>query len=244
MRRYRALVEYDGTAYYGFQRQRSEYPTVQGALEAALTRLNKAPVSIIGSGRTDSGVHATGQVISFDLDWSHGPDTLQRALNVNLPKDIVVYQVVACAADFHPRFDAKRRAYVYHIYQAPLRSPLRRTRSWHVVRPLAMDQMNAAAACLPGVQDFATFGRPPQGTNTVREIFRAEWKRDGDYLFFHVEANAFLYRMVRSLVGCLKLVGEGRWTVKDFENAKNACDRRAVAVLAPAHGLYLEAVTY
>jgi tRNA pseudouridine38-40 synthase len=242
--KYRALIEYDGTAYYGFQRQREEYVTIQGELEKVLGHLARQPVTVIGSGRTDSGVHATGQVVSFTINWQHGTKALQRALNANLPADIAVLQLETAAAEFHPRFDARRRAYVYHIYNAPVRSPVRRLYSWHVSRPLDLMVMNEAAACLVGTHDFATFGQPPQGDNSVRHVFRAEWQQEGQMLLFHIEATAFLYRMVRSLVGSLKLVGDGSWQVADFVAAFSSGDRRRSGTVAPAAGLYLVSVWY
>jgi tRNA pseudouridine38-40 synthase len=244
VQKYRALVEYDGTAYYGFQRQREEFVTIQGELERVLGDLARQPVTVIGSGRTDSGVHATGQVISFTISWKHGVNALRRALNANLPEDIVILQLETAASDFHPRFDARRRAYLYQIYNSPVRRPLKRRHCWHVTRPLSLPVMNEAAAFLLGRHDFATFGQPPQGDNSVREVFRAEWQQDGEMFYFHIEANAFLYRMVRSLVGSLKLVGDGSWTVDDFSAALAACDRRRSATVAPAQGLYLVSVWY
>ena len=180
MRRYRALIEYDGTAYYGFQRQPHAYQTIQGELERVLKDISRTLITVIGAGRTDSGVHATGQVISFDLVWPHGSDALQRAINVNLPKDIAILQLAECPDDFHPRYDAKRRAYDYHIYTATIRSPLRRFRSWHLPWLLDVDSMNAAATLLIGEHDFATFGTPPQGINSVREVFTANWQKKED----------------------------------------------------------------
>ena len=242
--RYRALIEYDGTAYYGFQRQREAFPTIQGELERVLGNLTAEPVSVTGAGRTDSGVHATGQVISFALEWRHSPVALQRALNANLPDDIVILQLQETSATFHPRYDARRRGYCYHIYNAPWRSPLRRLRSWHVSRTLDLEKMNRAASKLVGEHDFATFGRPPQGSNTVREVFGARWERQGALLLFSIEANAFLYRMVRSLVGSLVAVGDGSWTIDDFNFALRACDRSRSAAAAPPQGLYLVSVVY
>ena len=242
--KYRALVEYDGTDYCGFQRQRDEYPTIQGELEKVLHHLTRQSVTVIGSGRTDSGVHATGQVVSFTISWQHGVAALQRALNANLPVDIAVLQLEIAEPTFHPRFDARRRAYVYHIYNAPVRRPLNRRMSWHVSRPLDLAAMNEAAASLIGSHDFATFGQPPQGNNSVRHVFRAEWQQAGAFLTFHIEANAFLYRMVRSLVGSLKLVGDGSWQVADFVAALNAADRRRSGTVAPAVGLFLVSVWY
>ncbi len=201
-------------------------------------------MSIIGAGRTDSGVHAAGQVISFDLVWRHGTEPLLRAANANLPEDIAFVELTEAPPEFHPRFDARRRAYQYHIYNQPTPDPLRRLYSWHITRQLNVEAMNAAAACLVGVHDFATFGQPPQGENSVREIFHAVWRRQGDLLTFDIEGNAFLYRMVRSMVGSLRAVGDGQWRVADFKAALAAKDRARAATTAPAHGLVLVSVRY
>ncbi|MBE2220339.1 MAG: tRNA pseudouridine(38-40) synthase TruA [Anaerolineae bacterium] len=244
MARFRALVEYDGTVYFGFQRQREDQPTIQSELERVIRQIVREPVTILGSGRTDSGVHATGQVISFDSEWRHTVADLQRALNANLPADIAILQLDTAEPTFHPRFDARRRAYEYHIYNAAVRSPLRRQRSWHVAKPLDWERMNQAATCLIGVHDFATFGQPPQGEVTIREVFEARWEKRKEYLVFSIVANAFLYQMVRSIVGSLKAVGDGRWTVEQFEAALAACDRSRSGQVAPAQGLTLVSVTY
>lgn len=244
MARFRALVEYDGTNYFGFQRQKAGQPTIQSELEQALSQIVHSPVIITGSGRTDSGVHAAGQVISFDSEWRHSAADLQRALNANLPADIAILQLEIAEPTFHPRFDARRRAYEYTIYNAAVYSPLRRQRSWYVAKPLDRERMNQAAACLPGVHDFATFGQPPQGEVTVRQVFAAHWEQREEFLVFFIEANAFLYRMVRSIVGSLKAVGEGSWTVEEFEAALAARDRSRSGKVAPAQGLILVSVTY
>lgn len=244
MPQYAALITYDGTAYAGFQRQRQGQPTIQSAVEQALYRIARKSIIITGAGRTDSGVHALGQVISFTIEWPHKTAALQRAINVNLPADIAVLQLKELSFPFHPRFDARRRAYEYRIFNMPTRSPHCRLNSWHVPQPLHGARMNEAAQLLLGVHDFATFGQPPQGKNTVRELFAAHWRYQDETLVFFVEANAFLYRMVRSLVGSLKLVGEGRWTVDDFGAALRARNRRKAAKTAPAHGLFLVSVTY
>lgn len=217
---------------------------MQGELEKAISVVAPHPVTITAAGRTDSGVHARGQVISFEMSWRHGKDALQRAINANLPADVVILTLEEATAHFHPRYDARRRAYEYHLYNAPLRSPLRRHRSWHVPRPLDLERMNEAAAHLVGVHDFATFGQPPQGEITVRHIFGAEWRRQEPLLIFSIEGNAFLYRMVRSIVGSLKMVGEGRWSVQDFVQAFRARDRSCAAATAPPEGLYLVSVAY
>jgi tRNA pseudouridine38-40 synthase len=241
--RYKALVEYDGTGYCGFQRQSHE-PTIQGQLETALEAIANQSVAVIGAGRTDSGVHATGQVVAFDVQWRHGHEALQRALNANLPDDIAVRDLAEAAEEFHPRFSARRRAYVYRIHNAEIRSPLHWRTAWHVPHSLALAEMNQAANVIVGLHDFATFGQPPQGHNTEREVFRAMWRKQDELLLFEIEANAFLFRMVRSLVGSMKAVGEGRWAVTDFVAALENKDRGAAGQTAPPHGLCLIGVTY
>ncbi len=244
MPRYRALIAYDGTNYFGFQRQLGEQPTIQGEVERALTTLTNHAVPVTGSGRTDRGVHATGQVISFQTAWNHGTETLCRALNANLPTDIAVLQLDEVHPEFHPRFDAHRRAYQYFIYNQPIRSPLHGRFHWHISKPLNIVTMNAAASHLIGRHDFATFGTPPQGESTVREVFHSHWWRHDSVLVYDIEATAFLYRMVRSIVGSLKLVGEGTWTVDEFVTAFRAQNRDLCGTVAPPQGLRLVSVTY
>ena len=248
MQRFRALIAYDGTHYFGFQRQRVGQVTIQSTLEDALSALADAPVTITGAGRTDSGVHALGQVISFDLAWRHGEEALRRALNVNLPADIVVKQVEITPPDFHPRGDARRRAYRYQIFNHPVRSPIHHRYSWHVSQPLDVSRMNAAAAILLGSHDFATFGLPPQGTNTVREIYRSQWDtKPTQYGIMHeyrIEATAFLQHMVRRIVSSLIAVGQGTLTIAQFSGALTSGEMLDGVTLAPPHGLVLEAVRY
>jgi len=241
---YAALIAYDGTEYHGFQRQVKTQPTVQSTIENVLSQLARQPVTLLGSGRTDSGVHAVGQVITFSLVWQHSDEDLRRALNANLPEDIAFLQLKQVPSSFHPRFDALRRAYVYNIYDGPTRHPLKRRFSWHVHKLLDMGKMNQAAQVLLGVHNFATFGQPPQGNNFVRELFTAEWTRSGNDLQFRIEANAFLYRMVRSIVGSLKLVGEGTWTIEEFVQAFRAENRHECGTVAPPQGLHLVSITY
>jgi tRNA pseudouridine38-40 synthase len=183
-------------------------------------------------------------VITFSLDWQHSSEDLRRALNANLPEDIAILQLKQVPSSFHPRYDALRRAYVYTVYDGPTRHPLKRRFSWHVHKPLDEDKMNQAASYLLGVHGFATFGQPPQGNNSVRELFVAEWTRSGNDLQFRIEANAFLYRMVRSIVGSLKLVGEGTWTIEEFVQAFKAENRDACGTVAPPQGLQLVSITY
>jgi tRNA pseudouridine38-40 synthase len=253
-RNFQATVQYDGTAYYGFQRQRRgpdrEGVSIQQELEEALARLAGHPIRVTGAGRTDTGVHALGQVVGFTIEWpkGRGDAALLRALNANLPPDIALSALAEAPPGFHPRFDARRRTYEYRVLNAPVRQPLLRHRAWQVAATLDEGRMNAAAALLVGAHDFATFGRPPAGDNTVREVYSAGWRGDeageGRLLVFRICANAFLFRMVRSLVGSLRKVGDGSWSVDDFAAALAACDRKRSASAAPAHGLYLVAVEY
>lgn len=250
MKRYCAYVAYDGTRYYGFQRQVDQFKTVQGELDAALETLgwrttsvgHKSPV--IGAGRTDSGVHATGQVIAFELDWQHSLEDLSNAINANLPNDILVYRLRETDESFHPRFDARWRSYRYVILNREEPNPHWRQRCWHLIKRLDVAAMNAACGALIGSHDFATFGQPPQGNNTVREVKVAKCEWHAPFVTFDVVANAFLQRMVRSLVGSLRYVGDGRWSVDEFAAALAARDRSRSAPVAPPQGLCLVGVDY
>lgn len=243
MPRYKALVAYDGTAYSGYQRQLAQ-PTVQEALEKALYNITRQELTVIGAGRTDSGVHALGQVIAYDFDWVHGTEAMQRAVNAQLPDDIVILELAEAAPDFHPRFDARRRAYRYYIYNQKIRHPRYSRQSWHFRRHLDLERMNEAASFLIGEHDFATFGQPPQGDNSVRFVFSAEWHREEPFVVFAIEANAFLFRMVRSLVGTLVMVGVGSIPVEAFADALEAKDRGRAGQTAPPQALFLASVTY
>lgn len=246
MSRYQAILEYDGTDFLGFQRQ-AQGRTVQSELEAALGRIGWAGKAVWGAGRTDSGVHASGQVIAFDFDWSHGDDDLLRALNANLPPDVAVKALAVAAPDFHPRFRARGRRYRYSIYNGPVRSPLAARYAWHVWPPrLNVESMSAASRALVGRHDFAAFGTDPEGgDSTLRTVSRAEWSHAPEgWLHFEIQADAFLYRMVRSVVGALKKVGAGDLTVAEFEAILNSRDRSRCPPLAPPQGLCLREVLY
>lgn len=241
--RVRAVVAYDGTNYQGFQRQTNGL-TVQEVLERALERVTGEHVTILAAGRTDAGVHAEGQVIAFDTEWKHSPTALLRALNAVLPPDVAVREVAPAPPDFHPRYDAISRHYRYTIYNHPVRAPLARWTSFHVAWPLDVEAMRAAAALLVGEHDFAAFGTPPKGENTVRHVLRAQWQADPPRLYFDIEANAFLYRMVRTLVGTMIRVGIGRLSVEAFGQILSSGDRRRAGPAVPPHGLCLMAVRY
>jgi len=243
--RYRAIIAYDGTDYHGFQRQAPEHePTIQGEIEQALTKISQSGVTVLGSGRTDAGVHATGQVIAFNAEWRHSLKDLQRALNAMLPADIAVLDLDEAALDFHPRYDAVSREYVYTIYDAPVRHPLYRLNALHVAEPLDVGAMNAAAADLVGEHDFAAFGLPTAGDVTVRRMLRAECRADLPLVCLELEANGFLYRMVRSIVGTLLLVGRGEMTLEQFRAVMEARDRSRAGAPVPPQGLCLTRVNY
>lgn len=247
MARYKAVIEYDGTDFVGFQRQTPERgPTVQGELESALAAINQgAAVSVTGAGRTDSGVHATGQVVSFSLEWRHGAEVLARALNASLPQAIAVRSAEECATDFHPRHSAAGRRYRYSLYQSPVRAPVRHRFAWQVWPRLDLPAMIEASRCLPGRRDFGAFGSAPdEGGHTIREVREARWEAAGDGLDFYIAADAFLYRMVRSIVGSLKRVGAGELSPAEFGAITASAERSLGAHIAPPQGLCLIEVFY
>jgi tRNA pseudouridine38-40 synthase len=246
--RYRATVEYDGTDFFGFQIQ-AKGRTVQGEIEKAIQQIIQSQVRIIGAGRTDAGVHAAGQVIAFEVSWRHAVDDLQRALNAVLPQDIAVSELKTTDFDFHPRFDAKWRCYRYTVFNQPIRSPLWARYAHHVSEPLDVEMMNLACQHLIGVHDFAAFGKPTQGDSTVREVKGVRWfeapsEKRKRILAFEITANAFLYRMVRNLVGTLLRVGQGDLSPNEVATILQANDRSAAGPPAPARGLCLVAVEY
>lgn len=250
--RYRAVVAYDGTRYFGFQRQAGDTPTVQAALEAAIARVTGQRVTVLAAGRTDTGVHATGQVIAFDVAWRHAPADLWRALNANLPPDVALNALDEAPADFHPRYDARSRVYEYTFYVAPARQPLLDRWAWQVGtgQPLNNERMQRAAALLVGAHDFAAFGQPPQGESTVRQVLRSELETLAapppvvQLVRYRIEANAFLYRMARRIVGALTRVGSGALALDEFQRALHAAEGEWPNQAAPARGLCLIAVTY
>lgn len=241
--RFWARVEYDGTRFFGFQAQAIER-TVQGEIERALSTVTGLPSRISGAGRTDRGVHAQGQVISFETEWKHELVDLQRALNAVLAADVAIVEMGWAGPDFHPRFSARSRTYRYTLLNQTWRSPMAARTAWLIVRPLDSERMSLASRCLVGRHDFATFGRPLRGENTERTVLRAEWQVQWPFLVFEIEADAFLNRMVRSIVGALVLVGWGLESPESFEGLLRARDRSQIRVVAPARGLCLVRVDY
>lgn len=239
-----ARLAYDGTAYNGFQRQAAGIPTIQEAVENALTTIAQCPITCIGAGRTDTGVHASGQVIMWDMEWQNSTHRLLQAVNFYLSPDVAVQQVRVADNQFHVRFDALSRTYLYRVYTAPARDPLRDRFAWHWFTPLAIETMALAAEVLIGEHDFATFGQPPQGTNTIRHVQAIAVEPNGDEIRVSITANAFLQRMVRSIVGTLVDVGRGKLSLEQFKEAFWAAERSQAGPSAPAHGLTLTHVAY
>lgn len=246
VRRFRARLAYDGTGYSGFQRQAKAIPTIQAEVETAIVKVTAQTVTVIGAGRTDTGVHATGQVIAFDVEWAHSDQALLAALNQALPEDIAL-QDIRQQEGFHPRFDAVSRIYKYSLCQSPVRQPLLRNRAWHIYHPLNGDIMARCAALLIGRQNFAALGKPSQGDNTVRTIHRAQWERSAaanvESWTFTVEADGFLQHMVRRMVSWMVAAGLGRLSVERFAEAVQQKTMLHIA-LAPPQGLALAQVKY
>lgn len=249
MARYQVIISYDGTRYLGYQRQVLT-PTVQATFEEALHQLNWEGQSILAAGRTDAGVHASGQVIAFDLDWKHSPQAMRNALNAYLPPDLAVKSVKETYQTFHPRYDATSRLYVYRVFFSQVRDPLRERYTWRVWPPADIETLNRAAARLVGTHDFSAFGTPPKdGGSTIRNVISAEWRElqnsaGQSELSFEVRANAFLYHMVRRLVFFLVSTGQGKWDVDGLTALLKSPVKELVQGLAPAQGLTLVEVTY
>ena len=250
MARYKLTLSYDGSGFVGSQRQASKR-TVQGELEKALQKLGWSGQSILISGRTDTGVHASGQVASVDLDWSDSDDHLVRSLNSLLPVDIAVRSVQVVDAKFHPRFDAISRLYRYRLFCQSLRDPLKERFDWRVWPAIKANEIIDVAKLFVGTHDFSAFGSAttPKGT-TMRTVMKAEWQRvSEDEWHFEIQADAFLYRMVRRLVFVQVAVAQGRTLVEAVASSLAkplpAGIRSGLpSGLAPAHGLTLVEVRY
>jgi tRNA pseudouridine38-40 synthase len=243
MAHYKLILAYDGTNYNGFQRQAIK-TSVQATFEDALRRLGWQGRAIMPSGRTDSGVHAKGQVISFNLVWNHPDYALQNALNAFLPADIAVQSVQQVAADFHPRYDAITRQYRYQLYWQSARDPLRDRYSWRLERKPELSLLQAAANDLLGEHNFIAFGKAlKEDGTTIRRIFSADWAEENDGMSFTIVGNAFLYHMVRRIVYVLVRIGLGELPVETVRLGLENLSTGIVS-LAPARGLTLEAVTF
>ena len=245
MPRYRLTIEYDGGPFNGFQAQ-IDQPTVQGALETAIAAFCGETVRVHAAGRTDTGVHASGQVIHVDLarDWPAA--TVMNALNAHLMR-LPIVVLDACVSDetFHARFSARGRLYLYRIIDRPGPAALERGRVWHVKATLDTEAMHAAAQVLVGLHDFTTFRDAAcQAKSPIKTLDIATVRRTGEDIRIVFAARSFLHRQVRSMVGSLVEVGKGRWTAADLAAALAAADRAACGPVAPATGLYLTGVDY
>ena len=242
---YKLIVEYDGTHFHGWQKQRSER-TVQGVLEAAIHTMTGESGRVTGSGRTDAGVHARAQTANFHSASGIPPAAFLRGLNSLLPDDVVIHRCEAVAADFHARYDARCKHYRYRILNRDLPAAVGRQYAWHVRRPLSLADMRAAAAVLVGTHDFKTFeGAGSPRASTVRRVLRAEFEtRRHGYLYFEIEANGFLRYMVRNIVGTLVDVGLQKTDPAGMTTILNARNRRCAGATAPGHGLFLMSVAY
>lgn len=243
MAHYQIILAYDGTNFQGFQRL-GKGRSVQGEVEKALSQLNWQGRAILSAGRTDTGVHASGQVAAFDLNWTHGTAELQNALNAHLPADVAVVAAQEAQADFHPRYDALARTYHYRIYHQPQRNPLQERFAWRVWPAPDLSTLQQAANLLKGEHNFAAFGAPlKKGGSTVRVVFQAVWEQQAGGLLFEISANAFLYHMVRRLVFTQVLAGSGKLTLDDLAQGVLAAQAQPPG-LAPAQGLVLSEVLY
>jgi len=245
MPRYRLTIEYDGRAYHGFQAQEG-LPTVQGAIETAVTAFCGQTVRLVAAGRTDTGVHATGQVIHIDLDKAWPPRTVMNALNAHLMGEAVaMLDCVGVDDDWHARFSATGRRYLFRLLNRPAPPALDMGRVWHVKKPLDAGLMQAAALTLVGRHDFTTFRDINcQARSPLRTLDLARVTRVGDEIHLEFAARSFLHSQVRSMTGTLVQAGLGRWTVDDVAAALAARDRAACGPVAPPDGLYLTGVSY
>lgn len=245
MPRYRLTIEYDGGPYCGFQAQ-AKSPTVQASLERAVQAFCGQTLRVTAAGRTDTGVHATGQVIHLDLakDWPAG--TVRNALNAHLrPEPIVVLDAALAPDGWHARFSAVGRRYRYVILNRESPPGLAQGRVWHLRKPLDAEAMHAAAQALVGKHDFTTFrDMACQAKSPVRTLDEVSVVRAGEEVVLEFAARSFLHRQVRSMVGSIAEVGLGKWRAADLKAALDAADRKACGPVAPTEGLYLTAVSY
>lgn len=245
MPRYRLTIEYDGRPYRGFQAQ-DELPSVQGSIERAVKAFSGETLRLQAAGRTDTGVHATGQVIHIDFQREWRPEVVRDALNAHLvPEPIAVIDAVVVDGDWHARFSATERRYIYRILNRKSPPALDRGKVWHVKKPLDAAAMHEAAQVLIGHHDFTTFrhmhcqAKSPMKTMDVGRVWR-----EGEQVLLEFASRSFLHRQVRSMTGTLAEVGIGRWSAADVKAALEARDRKACGPVAPADGLYLVGVKY
>ena len=245
MPRYRLLIEYDGRPYHGFQAQ-DGLASVQGSIERAVKGFCGQALRLHAAGRTDTGVHATGQVIHVDLEKDWKPEVVRDALNAHLvPEPIVILEASVAPEAWHARFSARERRYLYRILNRKSPPALDQGRVWHVKKPLDAAAMHAAAQVLVGHHDFTTFrDLGCQAKSPMKTLDLAAVRREGEHVLLDFASRSFLHRQVRSMTGSLVEVGVGRWTADDLKAALEARDRKACGPVAPAGGLYLTYVGY
>lgn len=242
--RWKCVCAYDGTGLAGWQSQAGA-TTVQDVIEARLAVIFKMPIRIHGSGRTDAGVHANAQVFHFDAEWRHGTERMVAAFRTGLPPTVQVKSVRAVAADFHSRFSASGKRYVYHLHLGDP-DPFTRPWCWSVFRTLDFKAMEDVAAVLRGRHDFRSFtaNNGAEREDTVRELRRLDIVRHGRRVRITAESEGFMYKMVRSLVGALVATGEGRLTAERVKAILASRQRTALVLTAPPQGLFLDKVFY
>jgi tRNA pseudouridine38-40 synthase len=245
MPRYRLVVEYDGRPYKGFQAQ-GDLPTVQASLERAAKGFSGETLRLQAAGRTDTGVHAQGQVVHIELERDWKPDVVRDAMNAHLvPEPISVLSVDVPGGDWHARFSATERRYLYRILNRRSPPALDQGRVWHVKKPLDAEAMHAAGQALVGHHDFTTFrDLQCQAKSPMKTLDLVRVRRHGEEILLEFASRSFLHRQVRSMTGSLAEVGVGRWTAEALKAALEARDRRACGPVAPAEGLYLTGVGY
>lgn len=247
MPRYRLDIEYDGAAFAGWQRQ-ADLPTVQGAIEAAVLAFSSETISLRGAGRTDAGVHATGQVAHFDIEREWPERTVRDAINARMKVTgdaVAIISARRVSDEFDARFSAISRRYLYRILNRRAQPALEKGKVWWVPKTLDVGAMQEAAQTLLGRHDFTTFRSTQcQANSPVRSLERLDVTRNGDVIEVRTSARSFLHNQVRSMVGSLKRVGEGGWAVGDVKAALDKRDRAACAGIAPPDGLYLTGVDY
>lgn len=245
MPRYRLLVEYDGRPYHGLQAQ-GALPSVQASIERAVKGFCGETLRLQAAGRTDTGVHATGQVVHVDLAKAWKPDVVRDALNAHLvPEPISILEAAIAPEDWHARFSATKRRYLYRILNRRSPPAIDQGRVWHVKKPLDAAAMHEAAQALVGHHDFTTFrDLACQAKSPMKTLDVASVRREGEQVILEFASRSFLHRQVRSMTGSLAEVGVGRWTAADLKKALEARDRKACGPVAPAEGLYLTAVEY
>ena len=245
MATFKIILEYDGTHYAGWQRQPSQ-PTIQAAVEEALASIAQERIAVVAAGRTDAGVHALAQVAHFDLDTEWDPLRLREGINALVrPHAIAILKAERAADDFHARYSATARHYVYRIVNRRAPLALELNRAWHVAQPLMESQMQLAADHLVGQHDFTTFRSVEcQAASPIKTLDVLRVTRSDDVIEITASARSFLHNQVRSMVGSLKLVGEGKWQPDNVKGALDARDRSACGPVAPPHGLYLRRVDY